>query len=294
MLKAIFLTGILLATLAGGTAVAVADVANRWNSSPYMATAPLVTSSDQDIDAAIKTITSFPLDLDPRLWDGGKLRPDVRDRVLEIVNQHFADLGMPELRIAEVETQGSTISYEYDENSDLSARVFLDTSSYKGDVKNLNALLKLYTNYLETMHEGQVTVSGVPLEVQFYAIKTDRLQPEKGIGHYSISGDAWIERPTQQPDRFSPDQMLVDAKHFIAAYNGVVSDYFAAKKGFDCGRFTALSSEMRDYRHAGIVKDGTRSTANLTYRMLRRLNVNVSENTRLLALECKNIQWTLE
>jgi hypothetical protein len=284
----------MLATLATGAIVAAADEPGRWNSAPYMATAPLVTSNDQDLDAAIKMITRFPLDLDPRLWDGEKLRPDVRARILEVVNQQLADLKIPDLRIAVIETQGSTISYEYDEDSDLSARAFLDTSAYKGNVEDLSALLKLYTNYLEKMHEGQVTVRGVPLEVQFYAIKSDRLKPEKGIGHYSISDDVWIERPTQQPDRFDHDQMLVDARHFIAAYNNLMTDYFAAKKGFDCERFAALSKEMRDYRHAGIMKNGTRSTANLTYRMLRRLNVNVSETTRMVALECQNIQWTLE
>ena len=295
MLKAIMLAGfVCLASLGAAVLPASAADAARWNSPPYTPTVPLVTSSDQDLAAAIDDITSFSLDLDPRLWDGDKLRPDVRARIMEIVGETFSGLKMEGLSIADVETQGSTVSYEYDENSDFSARVFLDTSAYKGNVTDLNALLKLYTNYLETLHEGLVTLRGVPLEVQFYAIKSDRMKPEKGIGHYSIIRDVWIERPTKQPDRFDRTQMTVDAKRFIAEYNSLVSDFFAAKKGFDCARFAAFTKEMRDYRHAGISRDGTRSTANLTYRMLRRLNVNVSRTARMLTLECQNIQWTLE
>ena len=56
----------------------------------------------------------------------------------------------------------------------------------------------------------------------------------------------------------------------------------------------AFTKEMRSYRGAGIDKDGTRSTPNLTYRMLRRLNVNLTETTRQLAVECRAIHWTLE
>lgn len=294
MLKAMTLTGLLLAGLLGGADAAMADASNRWNSAPYVAVAPLVTSSDQDISAAIDQITTFPTVLDPRLWDGDKLRPDVRARALEIVTDLFADLKMPDLAIKNVEIRGSTVSYEYDDHADLSVRVFLDTSNYKGDVKQLNALLKTYTDYLEAVYEGNLLLRGVPLEPQFYAVKSPSQEPQAGIGHYSLTDDAWMEHPSMQESRFDRTQMMADAKRFITQYNNLVTDYFADKKAFDCGLLSAFTKEMRSYRGAGIDKDGTRSTPNLTYRMLRRLNVNLTESTRQLAVECRAIHWTLE
>lgn len=294
MLKAMMLTGLLCASLLGGANFAEANDPGRWNSAPYVAVAPLVTSSDQDISAAIDQITTFPTVLDPRLWDGDKLRPEVRTRALEIVTDLFADLKMPDLTIKNIEIRGSTVSYEYDDNADLSVRVFLDTSNYRGDVKQLNALLKTYTDYLEAVYEGNLLLRGVPLEPQFYAVKSPSQEPQAGIGHYSLTDDAWMEHPSMQESRFDRNQIMADAKGFITKYNGLVSDYFADKKSFDCSRLGALTKEMRSYRGAGIDKDGTRSTPNLTYRMLRRLNVNLTETTRQLAVECRTIHWTLE
>ena len=294
MLKAMMLTGLICASLLGGANFAEANDPNRWNSAPYVAVAPLVTSSDQDISAAIDQITTFPTVLDPRLWDGDKLRPEVRTRALEIVTDLFADLKMPDLTIKNVEIRGSTVSYEYDDNADLSVRVFLDTSNYRGDVKQLNALLKTYTDYLEALYEGNLLLRGVPLEQQFYAVKRTSQEPQAGIGHYSLIDDAWMEHPSMQESRFDRNQIMTDAKGFIAEYNRLVSDYFADKKAFDCGRLGAFTKEMRSYRGAGIDKDGTRSTPNLTYRMLRRLNVNLTETTRQLGVECRAIHWTLE
>ena len=294
MLKAMMLTGLICASLLGGANFAEANDPNRWNSAPYVAVAPLVTSSDQDISAAIDQITTFPTVLDPRLWDGDKLRPEVRTRALEIVTDLFADLKMPDLTIKNVEIRGSTVSYEYDDSADLSVRVFLDTSNYRGDVKQLNALLKTYTDYLEAVYEGNLLLRGVPLEPQFYAVKSPSQEPQAGIGHYSLTDDAWMEHPSMQESRFDRNQIMADAKGFITKYNGLVSEYFADKKAFDCGRLGAFTKEMRSYRGAGIDKDGTRSTPNLTYRMLRRLNVNLTETTRQLAVECRTIHWTLE
>ena len=294
MLKAMMLTGLLCTGLLDGATIAEANDPGRWNSAPYVAVPPLVTSSDQDISAAIDQITTFPTVLDPRLWDGDKLRPDVRARALEIVTDLFADLKMPDLAIKNVEIRGSTVSYEYDDSADLSVRVFLDTSNYKGDVKQLNALLKIYTDYLEAVYEGNLLLRGVPLEPQFYALKSPSQEPQVGIGHYSLTDDAWMEHPSMQESRFDRNQIMADAKGFITKYNGLVSEYFADKKAFDCGRLGAFTKEMRSYRGAGIDKDGTRSTPNLTYRMLRRLNVNLTETTRQLAVECRAIHWTLE
>jgi hypothetical protein len=50
---------------------------------------------------------------------------------------------------------------------------------------------------------------------------------------------------------------------------------------------------MSKYRDAGIKASGTRSTENLTFRLLRRLSINVITEVDDLALECRNIHWSL-
>ena len=266
----------------------------RWNSAPYAATPPLATDTPEELRARMEEITSFPAELDPRLWDAGKLRPDVRSRTLEIAQDVLRGIDIPELTIKDIEVRGSNVSYEYDEDSDFSIRIFLDTSRYDGDTAKLGALLKLYTDYLESMYEGRILLNGVPLELQFYVERSARLAPEKGIGHYSIMSDSWLEQPVQQDSHFDKTQIMTDASRFIARYNNLVTDYFNDKKAFDCNLFAAFTKELRSYRHAGIEKHGTRSTANLTYRLLRRVSVNVTENVRMLRVECQAIHWSLD
>jgi len=139
-----------------------------------------------------------------------------------------------------------------------------------------------------------VLLHGVPLEVNFYVIRSARLNPVKGVGHYSITEDKWMERPAVQESKFDRNQMLADMTGVTTTYNGLVTAYFADKQGFECSRWKDFSKSLGDYRNAGIDKSGTRSTENLVYRLLRRLKVNVVEQSSALALECQNIHWSLD
>ena len=267
---------------------------DRWASAPYMATPPLVTLTKDELKQRVVEISTFPTVLDPRLWQDDTLRPEVRQRVLDVTGQLFADLKLKDVRIKSVEVRGSNVSYEYDNAADFGVRVFLDTSAYKGNIDDLAARVKTYNAFIEVKHEGQILLYGIPLEVNFYVIRTSRLDPVKGVGHYSITGDRWMEPPAVQDSKFDRDQMLSDIEGFTGTYNALVRAYFAGKRGFDCGQWQDFSKTLGDYRNAGIDKSGTRSTENLVYRLMRRLNVNVVEEASALGLECRNINWSLE
>lgn len=282
----------MVAALLTGFAPALAD--SRWTSAPYLAMPPLVAETAAELGARVTEISTFPEELDPRLWSNGKLRPEVRQRVLDVTQQLFADLALAKVSIKSVEVRGSNVSYEYDEAADFGVRVFLDTSAYQGNIEDLAARVKSYNTFIEMQHEGQVLLYGVPLEVNFYVKRSARLDPVKGVGHYSISDDRWMEPPAVQDSTFDRSQMLADVQRFTSTYNGLVTAYFADKKSFDCRRWQEFSKQLGAYRNAGIDAFGTRSTANLVYRLLRRLSVNVVEQAPALGLECQNIHWSLD
>lgn len=292
MIKAAALPVALAAALLALAASVHAE--SRWNSAPYATTPPLVTETRDELSQRVTEISTFPSELDPRLWENDRLRTDVRQRTLDVVGQLFADLKLKDVTIKSVEVRGSNVSYEYDDAADFGVRVFLDTSSYGGSIEDLAARIKSYNAFIEVRHEGKILLHGVPLEVNFYVIRTERLNPVKGVGHYSITGDSWMERPVEQESRFDRGQMLEDVAGFTAAYNGLVAEYFTDKRGFDCGRWTGFTKSLSAYRNDGIETSGTRSTENLVYRLLRRLRVNVVEQSSALALECQNVHWSLE
>ncbi|MEI7601735.1 MAG: hypothetical protein WCJ41_20765 [Aestuariivirga sp.] len=285
---------ILFLLIAAMAAPVAAQADSRWNNAPYVSAPPVVTETPDELKSRVVEISTFPTDLDPRIWDGDKLREDVRQRTLEVIEYMFAELKLKNVTIQSVEVRGSNVSYEYDDAADFGVRVFLDTSAYKGSIEDLAARIKSYNAFIEVKHEGKVLLHGVPLEVNFYVIRSARLNPVKGVGHYSITEDKWMERPAVQESKFDRNQMLADMTGVTTTYNGLVTAYFADKQGFECSRWKDFSKSLGDYRNAGIDKSGTRSTENLVYRLLRRLKVNVVEQSSALALECQNIHWSLD
>ncbi|OYN81263.1 hypothetical protein [Mycolicibacterium sphagni] len=246
---------------------------------------PLADGSSQTVTAAIDAITAFPTELDPRIWEGTQMKADVRQMSLQVVNRVVATSGIDGLAVDSVELFGSNASYEYDDASDFGIHVFTHSPSFAP--AQLNGLLKLLNDAVERRQEGRITFNGVPVEVTFHAERTQSYEPQPGIGQYSVSEDRWIVMPTRQPDHFDRAQMATDMTRFIDEYNSLVSAYAAQRKGFECSRFGTLDDALGDYRNAGFVNGfGSRSTQNLTYRALRRLNISIPAMLDTLEDEC--------
>lgn len=86
--------------------------------------APLADGSDRSVHAAIRAVTTFPTELDPRLWNGTDLKPEVREKSLTVVDRIVRTSGIPGLTVDAVELFGSNASYEYDDASDFGIHVF--------------------------------------------------------------------------------------------------------------------------------------------------------------------------
>ena len=93
---------------------------------------------------------------------------------------------------------------------------------------------------------------------------------------------------------FNKQQMLTDINQFINQYNILVKEYFSSKSTFSCSRFIDLRKSMKKYRRDGIEKNGIRSTENLAYRLLRRLNVNLQSINEELSFDCENEHYSLK
>lgn len=246
---------------------------------------PLADGSDMSVSAAVDAITTFPTELDPRIWNGDTIKPEVRERSLAIVDRIVADSRITDLTVDAVELFGSNASYEYDDTSDYGIHVFVRSSALNPE--QLGDMFRLLNDYVERRQEGRITFNGVVVEVTFHGERTDNYRPSPGIGQYSVSQARWIERPVKQPNNFDRATMATDMKKFIGQYNDLATAYAADKKGFECSRFGDLDSAMSVYRNSGFAEGlGSRSTQNLAYRALRRLNVSIPDMVDDLEDEC--------
>lgn len=277
---------------------------------PFITTAPFASESADQLNQIISGIVDFPKVLDPRLWTSDyHMRPEIASRIMAIVNRQFNQLKLKNkaVAISDIELFGSNASYEYDEKADLGIHVFLSTASnpaaYQGNVLDLEHFMHLLNDVIEMSQEGEVTFYGIPLEIVFHATRPAGFRDSDGLPQYSVwSADAsrtgrWINPQTPPPappkDAFDTKVIFAKTNEFIDQYNHLVANYFEDKTAFDCSRFDDFKKNLKTYRGEGIALDGLRSNGNLTYRLLRRLNVNVPDMADALGRECVNIKASL-
>ncbi|ABM14116.1 hypothetical protein [Mycolicibacterium vanbaalenii] len=274
------------------TAAVVAVTACGPQPNPNETDTWLADGSDRAVTEVIDSVTTFPTELDPRIWDGMQMKPDVRETTTRVVDRIVDDTGIDGLTIDGVDLFGSNASYEYDDASDFGVHVFVSSASMTPD--DLRAVLRLLNDDVERRQEGHITFYGVPVEVTFHSERGPNYQPRPGIGQYSISEGRWTVPPVQQPDRFDRAQMAVAIKGFITEYNDLVSSYRSAPTGFDCSQFAALDDRLSAYRDTGFTGGpGSRSTQNLSYRALRRLNVSIPDMVDELQDDCTFVNESL-
>lgn len=277
---------------------------------PFIASPPFVNMTPDQVNQAVAGIVDFPKVLDPRIWTPDyHMRPQISSRVMAIVNRLFNSLKLRNtaIDIQDIELFGSNASYEYDEKADLGIHVFLNTAAnpaaYQGDVLDLDHFLRVLNDVIELDQKGEVSFYGVPLEIVFHATRPAGYRDSDGIPQYSVwSADAsrtgrWINPRTPPPappkDAFDTSVIAARTTDFIGQYNNLVADYFADKTSFDCARFDAFKKAMKAYRSDGITADGQRSNGNLTYRLLRRLSLNIPDTVADLDQECENVRDSL-
>ena len=129
--------------------------------------APLADDSAAAIDKAITTVTTFNTELQPHIWEGAQLRPEVRKATLDMVDRLVRDSGIDGLTVDDVALVGSIASYEYNDTSDFDVHVFVHADGVAA--QQLSASTALLSSNIEQRQEGRIHFYGLPVEVHFYA-----------------------------------------------------------------------------------------------------------------------------
>lgn len=135
--------------------------------------------------------------LNPNLFEDGRLKEEVRDRLIEIGDKFAADLqeaGIP-LKVVDYWLVGSNAAYNYQPDSDVDLHIIVDTSEVDADP----ALLRLLYDYAKASitKNYDITIKGHPLEI--YIEDSNASSVSNGV--YSIKRDKWVKIPTPDEDR---------------------------------------------------------------------------------------------
>jgi len=197
----------------------------------------------------------FHDELNPNLWNGDHLDPEVRKQLLLIAEDFVTSLGIGKLNIKDISISGSNAAYSYTDNSDLDLHIVVDIGKLDNDEiyrELFNAKKIIYND----THE--ISVHGVPVELYVQ----DSAEPHISLGDYSVMNDKWNKIPKKQRANF--DQVATRQK-----YETLAQLIDLALKTRDEDRVNTLISKVKRYRQAGLDKGGEFSPENLAYKAVR-------------------------
>ena len=199
---------------------------------------------------------SFHNDLNPKLWDGQHLRPEVKDQLLIIAKDFLEELGVNDLDVEDVTVSGSNAAYSYTPYSDLDLHILVDMSKMDN-----NEIYRELFNAKKTLYNDthNITIHGVPIELYVQ----DAREPVVSLGEYSILQNKWLRIPTKRRANF--DQTATKAK-----YNKLLQLINKTLQSKNIVQVSKVLQKIKQYRQAGLDKGGEFGPENLAYKVLRK------------------------
>ena len=76
---------------------------------------------------------AFHDQLNPKLFRGNHLRPEVDEQLIVIARDFLSELGIKDLDVKDITISGSNAAYSYTPHSDLDLHILVDMSQYPDD-----------------------------------------------------------------------------------------------------------------------------------------------------------------
>jgi hypothetical protein len=206
-------------------------------------------------DFNISDAVTFHDKLNPKLWQGQHLRPEVKDQ-LEIIAQDFLqELGVKDLDVKDITVSGSNAAYSYTKHSDLDLHILVDLSEQPNDEVYKELFHAKKTLYNDS-HD--IKVNGIPVELYVQ----DVAFPVISLGEYSVLNNKWIKIPNKRRSNFDH----TDAK---AKYEKLAKLIEYALHANDLKQVKNVLETIKRYRQTGLEKGGEFGPENIVFKALR-------------------------
>jgi hypothetical protein len=218
------------------------------------------------VQADFEPISSFYIqdDLNRNIWDGDKLKKNIRKDLIEI-SQDYIDFLEIDIDIIDIQFTGSLANYNWSDFSDYDLHIILDKSKINDDRELVEKYLENSEKLWKYQHE--INIKGYPVEIFCQDVKDEGIS----TGVYSLIKDKWIIKPTKKD--FKPDEILIKKKasRFMDAIDELKEEFEDGKSYKEVKpMFKSLWKKIKDFRKSGLKDEGEFSIENLVFKLLRR------------------------
>ena len=210
-----------------------------------------------DFESSVK----YHSDLNPVAWDDKKMRPEVRERLLQIADLFIHALHIPNFQAVDIVLTGSMCNYNYTKYSDFDLHIIAD---YRVIDASYDIAEQLYNAKKEVWNDRHdITIGG--FDVELYV--EDVNDPPHSQGVFSVEQNKWITTPVYNPPEIDKAAVYSKAKMLAKEINKTIR---SAASDDD---YTRIKDKIKKMRQSGLEKGGEFSVDNLVFKVLRNTGV---------------------
>lgn len=205
-------------------------------------------------------------ELNPKIWQDGRLDGRVRIKLLEIAKA-FVDFVGIDLDVEDYTITGSNANYTWTAYSDLDLHVIITGAATDEQRELFTAKKALWAE------QHTITIRGLPVEC--YVQGSEETHHSTGV--YSIVNNKWLVEPKKTKPEI--DDQAVEAKK-----DSVLAAIEHALLSKDLNKLRTVKDRITNMRKAGLERAGEWSIENLVFKILRNLGLidQVTEKIREL------------
>ena len=196
--------------------------------------------------------------LNPNIWDNLKLKPEIKEKLLQIGKDFYADTET-DAPLKDVLFVGSLANYNWSDTSDFDVHVVIDFKDVDENVELVEKLVNALKSKWNDEHDIHLKGHNVEVYIQ------DVTKENRSTGVYSLMQDKWISEPQKE-------NIEIDKEKIQEKYNDFVRKINSALKSQDIDKLKSIIKDVYDMRQAGLDKSGELSTENLVFKILRNRN----------------------
>ena len=191
--------------------------------------------------------------LNPAIWDNNKLNPEIKEKLLQIGKDFYADTET-DAPLKDILFVGSLANYNWTDTSDFDVHVVINFKDVDENVELVEKLVNALKSKWNDDHDIHVKQHNVEVYIQ------DVTKENRSTGVYSLMQDKWLSEPKKE-------NIKIDKEKIQEKYNDYVRKINSALKSQNIEKLKSIIKDVYDMRQAGLDKSGELSTENLVFKI---------------------------
>jgi hypothetical protein len=192
----------------------------------------------------------------PDLWDENQnLNPEVHKSLITVAKDFYKSIEFSE-EPEDILILGSSVGYNWTPQSDIDLHILIDVERERIESDIAREYLNGLAFKWNTEHE--IHIKGHKVEVYLQDINEEN----RSTGVFSLMENQWIRKPC--PQRIDIDKEKVQSK--FSSIQSKIDSYIESE---DVEKLKALMKSIRNYREAGLSREGEFSEENIVFKALR-------------------------